>query len=211
MRLPFQVRHCRSLAAILALAGLATLPVRAQESPAMPGQMRNQLNQAQASSPSAQSDAPQSAPANAPAPAGQHAKSRSHKAQTGKPGAASAAAPAMNSLPTSRRDPFAPLLASEHPGGGTPENLPPGKAGLMVDTLRLDGIVSGPNGMIAIVENPQDRVYFLREGDKLYDGSVTHIALDAVSFHQTGADAFGKPVDRELTKRLNPSSTGDSQ
>jgi hypothetical protein len=97
-------------------------------------------------------------------------------------------------------------------GAGKTENLPPGKAGLMVDTLRVDGIVHGPNGvMIAIVENPQARVYFLHEGDKLYDGTVTHIVLDAVSFHQTGTDAFGKPVDRELTKRLNPSSSGDSQ
>jgi GH43 family beta-xylosidase len=76
----------------------------------------------------------------------------------------------------------------------------------------VDGIVHGPNGvMIAIVENPQARVYFLHEGDKLYDGTVTHIVLDAVSFHQTGTDAFGKPVDRELTKRLNPSSSGESQ
>jgi len=81
----------------------------------------------------------------------------------------------------------------------------------MVDTLRVDGIIQGPNGMIAIVENPQARVYFLREGDKLYDGTVTHIVLDAVSFHQMGTDAFGKPVDRELTKRLNPSSLGESQ
>ena len=39
-----------------------------------------------------------------------------------------------------------------------------------------DGIVHGPNGvMIAIVENPQARVYFLHEGDKLYDLSLIHI------------------------------------
>jgi hypothetical protein len=111
-----------------------------------------------------------------------------------------------------RRDPFTPLLVAPGADSGKTLNLPPGKAGLMVDTLRVDGIVHGPNGvMIAIVENPQARVYFLHEGDKLYDGTVTHIVLDAVSFHQTGTDAFGKPVDRELTKRLNPSSLGDSQ
>jgi hypothetical protein len=211
MRLPFQIRVCRSLAIILALSGLAVMPVRAQESPAMPGQVRNQLNQSQASSPSAQTDAAQSAPTSSAKPASQHAgKSKAnHKAQvTGTAAAPPASSPVGE---TGRRDPFSPLLTADRAGSGTPQNLPPGKAGLMVDTLRIDGIVQGPNGMIAIVENPQDRVYFLREGDKLYDGSVTHIVLDAVSFHQTGSDAFGKPVDRELTKRLNPSSTGDSQ
>jgi hypothetical protein len=215
MRLPLQFRHCRSLAAVLALAGLAILPVRAQESPAMPGQIRNQVNQAQTSSPAAQSDASSSAPANTSKPAGQHAAAKTkpgHKAPAANAAAAPAAAPTAASVAmTGRRDPFTPLLAADKGANDHPENLPPGKAGLMVDTLRVDGIVQGPNGMIAIVENPQDRVYFLREGDKLYDGSVTHIVLDAVSFHQTGSDAFGKPVDRELTKRLYPSSTGDSQ
>ena len=35
------------------------------------------------------------------------------------------------------------------------KNLPPGKAGLQVASLRLDGIVQAPNGMIAVVTNPQ--------------------------------------------------------
>jgi hypothetical protein len=74
-----------------------------------------------------------------------------------------------------RRDPFDTLLTKARPGNAPPENLPPGKAGLIVDTLRIDGIVHGPNGMIAIVSNSQQRVYFLREGDKLYDGSVEKI------------------------------------
>jgi hypothetical protein len=60
--------------------------------------------------------------------------------------------------------------------------------------------------MIAVVSNPQHRVYFLREGDKLYDGSVGHITLEAVSFREIGKDAFGKPVEREVTKRLYATS-----
>jgi hypothetical protein len=60
--------------------------------------------------------------------------------------------------------------------------------------------------MLAVVSNPQHRVYFLREGDKLYDGSVDHITLEAVSFHEIGKDAFGKPVEREVTKRLYATS-----
>src|ERR1700720_609859 len=61
-----------------------------------------------------------------------------------------------------RRDPFDTLLSKARAGGGAPDNLPPGKAGLIVETLRIDGIVHSPNGMIAIVSNAQQRVYFLR-------------------------------------------------
>jgi len=110
-----------------------------------------------------------------------------------------------------RRDPFAPLLAKEAAGNGTPLNLPPGKPGLMIGSLHIDGIINGPNGMIAIVSNPQQRVYFLREGDHLYDGQVEHITMDGISFHQTGKDPFGNAVEREVAKRLNPLSPGEEQ
>jgi len=104
-----------------------------------------------------------------------------------------------------RRDPFDPLVGKEK-AGPAPENLPPGKAGLQITTLRLDGVVRGPNGMIAVVSNPQQRVYFLRDGDRLYDGDVEHITLEGLSFHQAGTDPFGKPVEREVTKQLYPTS-----
>jgi type IV pilus assembly protein PilP len=84
------------------------------------------------------------------------------------------------------------------------KNLPPGKAGLMVGALRLDGVVRAPNGMIAIVSNPQQRTYFLREGDQLYDGRVDKISMENVSFHEVGRDAFGKPIEREVEKRIYP-------
>ncbi len=110
-----------------------------------------------------------------------------------------------------RRDPFSPLLAKEAAGNGTPLNLPPGKPGLMIGNLHIDGIVNGPNGMIAIVSNPQQRVYFLRQGDHLYDGQVEHITMDGISFHQTGKDPFGNAVEREVAKRLNSTSPGEQQ
>ena len=95
-------------------------------------------------------------------------------------------------------------------GGGLAQNLPPGKPGLLISSLRIDGIVSGPNGMIAIVSNVQDRVYFLREGDRLFDGQVEHITMDGISFHQSGKDPFGNAVEREVAKRLN-STPGEQQ
>jgi len=90
------------------------------------------------------------------------------------------------------------------------KNLPIGKAGLQVNTLRLDGIVKASNGMIAVVANPQQRTYFLREGDQLYDGKVEKISMEGVTFHEEGKDAFGKPVERQVNKRLY-SSAGEQQ
>jgi type IV pilus assembly protein PilP len=118
-------------------------------------------------------------------------------------------APAESELKAARRDPFESLVS--HGTGKAAPNLPPGKAGLQVSTLRLDGIVRAPNGMIAVVSNPQARTYFLREGDHLYDGSVEKITMDGVSFHEEGKDAFGKPVERQVNKRIYSTSSGEQQ
>jgi len=109
-----------------------------------------------------------------------------------------------------RRDPFESLVGRQQAQDALAKNLPPGKAGLQVATLRLDGIVRAPNGMIAVVANPQQRTYFLREGDKLYDGTVEKISMEGVTFHEEGKDAFGKPVERQVSKRLY-STAGEQQ
>lgn len=105
-----------------------------------------------------------------------------------------------------RRDPFSYLVGKSASNMGSTVVLPPGKAGLQVESLLIQGIVSAPEGMIAVVANPQQRVYFLREGDQLFDGSVVKIGLEAITFHEVGHDAFGKATEREVTKRLNNSS-----
>ncbi|HEX4643382.1 MAG TPA: hypothetical protein VH161_07935 [Candidatus Acidoferrales bacterium] len=140
------------------------------------------------------------------APADAKGAVKAASAMPGKPPAEKAA----EEKPAVRRDPFDTLLTKARAGNAPPENLPPGKAGLIVDTLRINGIVHSPNGMIAVVSNAQQRVYFLREGDKLYDGSVQKIALDAISFNEIGKDAFGKPLERVVTKRLYP-TPGEQQ
>lgn len=142
-------------------------------------------------------------------------KKKGKKPQTAKPAAqtsAGAGAAAMREAPApvSRRDPFRPLVSEKHVAGAFPTNLPPGKAGLLIGTVRVDGTVRGPTGMIAVVSNPQQRVYFIREGDRLYDGQVEHIGLDGVVFRQSSKDAFGRPVERLVTKRLYPSA-GEQQ
>jgi hypothetical protein len=122
---------------------------------------------------------------------------------------ATAPAPENPEPIVSRRDPFTPLVSVPH-GGGGPEHLPPGKAGLVVATVRVDGAVKSPNGMIAVVSNQDQRVYFVREGDRLYDGNVEKISLDGVTFKENSKDAFGKSVERLVTKRIY-SSAGEQQ
>jgi Tfp pilus assembly protein PilP len=118
--------------------------------------------------------------------------------------------PAESEQKIARRDPFESLVGRKQAQDAMAKNLPPGKAGLQVGTLRLDGIVKATNGMIAVVANPQQRTYFLREGDQLYDGKVEKISMEGVTFHEEGKDAFGKPVEREVNKRLY-TSAGEQQ
>ena len=164
----------QAMAGMIILAG----PLAAQMAPAKPNVVRAQVNQAQtvAAKPAAA------------APAG-----------------AAVQAPIAPAAGGPKRDPFDPLLNKPNGSGpSTPDHLPPGKAGLMIGTLRVDGLVHGPNGMIAVVSNPQQRVYFLREGDRIFDGQVLHITLEAISFQQTGRDAFGNSLEHEITRRLYP-------
>ena len=108
-----------------------------------------------------------------------------------------------------RRDPFTPLI-TEHKDTGNGEHLPPGKAGLVITTVRVDGAVRSSEGMIAVLSNSDQHVYFVREGDRLYDGNVEKIGLDGVTFRQNSKDAFGKPVERVVTKRIY-ASAGEQQ
>lgn len=213
---------------LMALPPVLMTCALAQDHPnVQPSNVRDQLNQAPAASqapPAASNPAKAPLPASAKAPAQQPAKGNTPpkpatpgtpaktaevakaatKPEAQKPTKAPVERPAQEKGLVSHRDPFDALLNSARAGNVTPENLPPGKAGLVVSTLHLDGLVRGPGGMIAVVSNPQQRVYFLREGDKLYDGSVEHITLEDVSFQEIGKDAFGKPIERQVTRRLYP-------
>ncbi len=108
---------------------------------------------------------------------------------------------------SARRDPFRnPMLVA-----AVPVNLPPGKAGLIITQLRVDGIVRAPNGMLAVVTNTSKRTYFLREGDQLYDGSVQKISSESITFQENTKDLFGRAITREVVKRLYPTTAGDER
>jgi Tfp pilus assembly protein PilP len=81
---------------------------------------------------------------------------------------------------------------------------------LQVSTVRVDGIVRSQNGMIVVVSNPQGRTYFLHQGDRLFDGRVEQVSMDAVTFEESGKDPFGKEIQRTVVKRVYPSA-GEQQ
>jgi hypothetical protein len=152
------------------------------------------------------------APAKTPAPAAKPAKQKA--AAPAKPPAKAVKPPAVDKKNESaavvpaaahRRDPFLALLSGTS-GPGVPPNLPPGKAGLQVSTLRVDGVVRSANGMMVVVTSPKQRTFFLRQGDRLFDGQVEQITMDSVTFRETGKDPFNKPIERTVVKRINVSA-----
>jgi Tfp pilus assembly protein PilP len=193
-----------------AAAGAKSTPAAAAKPQAAPQAAKPAAKPAAKSAPSAAAK-PQAAPQAAKPASKPVAKSAGKKAaKVAAKAAAPAAAPAEGEAKQARRDPFESLVGRQQAQAQAAKNLPPGKAGLQVESLRLDGIVRAPNGMIAVVTNPQSRTYFLREGDQLFDGRVEKIAMDGVSFHELGKDAFGKPVERQVNKRIY-SSVGEQQ
>jgi Tfp pilus assembly protein PilP len=193
----------------------------AAQAPAKPAPTTAAKPAATAAKPAANSAPQTTKPAK---PAGKPAAGKPAGKRTGKPAAkppvkvvekpstpGAPPAAAESEIKQARRDPFESLVSRQQAQANAISHLPPGKAGLQVSTLRLDGIVKAPNGMIAVVSNPQLRTYFLREGDHLYDGSVDKISMDGVSFHEEGKDAFGKPVERQVNKRIYSTSSGEQQ
>jgi Tfp pilus assembly protein PilP len=177
--------------AVLLLAGAAlALPLAAQSVPAHLNRVRRQVR------PQAQTK--KAAPARKPSAAAPAQRA-----------AGAAVRPVAMREQAGRRDPFEPLVR-EGKDRGPAVHLPPGIAGLQIGTLRIDGLVKGPNGMIAIVANPDQRVYFLRDGDHVYDGQVEQITMTEVTFHESGKDAFGRPIERNVTRRLY-STPGEQQ
>lgn len=108
------------------------------------------------------------------------------------------------------RDPFrAPQ--EEKPGPAHPaaaKPRPPGVHGLLVDQLRLQGIVREEvtHRMIAMVAGQSNLSYFLREGDHLYDGEVSRITPDALYIRRTGHAPAAVPT--EIALRITSGAGG---
>jgi Tfp pilus assembly protein PilP len=97
-----------------------------------------------------------------------------------------------------KRDPFFSPVVQQPSGSGCST----GKKCLEIGQINLRGVVKSENGFIAVVTNSLNKAYFLRENDPVFNGYVMRITGDAVVFQETVQDKLGKPLIREVTKRI---------
>jgi Tfp pilus assembly protein PilP len=108
-----------------------------------------------------------------------------------------------NSL-SGARDPFQPVFDVPRAEGPTVKRpRPPGIEGMDVQELELVGIVEMESGSIAFFNGTDNHGYFLRVGDRVYDGRIERIDRDKVVFEQEFSGAPGRRT-REVVKRLRP-------
>lgn len=99
-----------------------------------------------------------------------------------------------------KRDPFVSPIVSRVSG---PAGCAGGKKCLVVDQVSLKGVVKAPNGMIAVIVNPANKAYFMRENDPVYNGFVVKITPDSIVFRETVTDRIGRSSTREVVKKVN--------
>jgi len=87
--------------------------------------------------------------------------------------------------PAGRRDPFRSLLDGfEDEEAGKAKVRPPGLPGMMIEELKVEGILETPSGMLAFVQGRDNQSYIIRPGTKLYNGEVKEILPGKVVFKQ---------------------------
>jgi Tfp pilus assembly protein PilP len=105
--------------------------------------------------------------------------------------------------PQGRRDPFQSLIgpAPKLQAGARP----PGPAGFLIDELKLQGIVrTKQQGLVAMINGPDNKGYLIRVGDKVLDGEVVRITPSSVVFRQEVNDPTRIERFREVVKDLTP-------
>jgi hypothetical protein len=101
-----------------------------------------------------------------------------------------------------RRDPFiSPVRLQDQKMKSNPA-CSTGSRCLVISQVVLKGVVKTPNGMIAMVENGAKKAYNLHERDVVQNGSVSKITGDSVVFQENGTDPLGRPVVKEVVKRV---------
>jgi Tfp pilus assembly protein PilP len=99
---------------------------------------------------------------------------------------------------TGKRDPFFSPVVQAPTGSGCAT----GKKCLEIGQINLRGVVKSDGGFIAVVTNSLNKAYFLRENDPVFNGYVVRITGDSVVFQETVQDKLGKPLTREVVKRI---------
>jgi hypothetical protein len=79
---------------------------------------------------------------------------------------------------------------------------PPGIAGASIAQAVLEGISISAGRRIAVLRGAESRSYFLKEGDRLFDGYIKSILDDSITFVRETKMKSGKTLTQDITKRL---------
>ena len=105
--------------------------------------------------------------------------------------------------PAGRRDPFRSLLGGfEDEDEGPAQARPPGLPGMLVEELKLEGIIETPSGILAFVLGRDNVSYIIRPGTKLYNGEVAEIQQKKVVFRQNVNDPNRLKQYDEIVREL---------
>ena len=112
--------------------------------------------------------------------------------------------------PQGRRDPFVSLLRPVQAGG--PKTRKPGMEGFLIQEVALKGIVRTPGGGMGVAAKPgfialfagpdPTKSYFATTGQRLYDGVITAVDSNSVTFLQEVTDPLSPVKTREVKKNL---------
>lgn len=86
--------------------------------------------------------------------------------------------------PANRRDPFRSLLEGFEEEDVGEKVRPPGLAGMMIEELKLEGIIVTESGILAFVQGRDNYSHILRPGTKLYNGEVKEILPKKIVFRR---------------------------
>ena len=146
-------------------------------------------------------------PSPAPAPGGAASAQASAPAQPAAPAAPTPPANFAYSF-DGRRDPFVALLGATGKKGEAPmEVRKEGIAGLVTDELAVRGILQSQGRWVAMVTGPAGKVYTVRPGDRLADGTIRGITPQFVVILQQVDDPLSLEKQREVRKFLRGGET----
>ena len=104
--------------------------------------------------------------------------------------------------PQGRRDPFQSLIGPAPKLA--PGQRPPGPPGFLIDEIKLQGVVkTRQQGLVAMVNGPDNKGYLVKVGDKVLDGEVIRITPGSIVFRQEVNDPTRIERFREVVKELS--------
>jgi len=105
--------------------------------------------------------------------------------------------------PAGRRDPFINLLGT---GTGAEARQVAkkgdGPSGMTVAEISVRGVMQSRNGLIAMVQGPDNKTYIVHPGDKLLDGAIKSITPQGLVIEQAVNDPLSVVKQREVRKLL---------